>query len=99
MPFSTKNGLSILVPALALLGFAGLLYSTPGGIGLHPDSVVYIGVARNLLRGDGITFFDDAGDIAAVTHYPPLFPMTIAAVGCSLTRPTSSTYIRIGAQI
>ena len=54
---------------------------TPRGIGIYSDSVVYVGVARNLLLGQGLTYFDDNGQMAAVTHYAPFYPLVIAGLG------------------
>jgi 4-amino-4-deoxy-L-arabinose transferase-like glycosyltransferase len=77
----TRPLLCAIVLALAVLGFVGIIFCTPGGIGLYSDSVVYVGVARNLLRGEGVTYFDNNGQMAAVTHYAPLYPLIVSAVG------------------
>ncbi len=42
-----------IVLGFAVMGFLGIILCTPGGIAIYSDSVVYVGVARNLLRGDG----------------------------------------------
>lgn len=47
--------LCALVLGLAVMGFLGIILCTPGGTGIYSDSVVYVGVARNLLRGAGVT--------------------------------------------
>jgi hypothetical protein len=49
----SRNALSPVVGALALLGSCMLLISTRWGIGGYPDSLVYIGVARSILNGSG----------------------------------------------
>jgi 4-amino-4-deoxy-L-arabinose transferase-like glycosyltransferase len=77
----TRPLLCAIVLGLAVLGFVGIILCTPGGIGLYSDSVVYVGIARNLLRGEGVTYFDDNGQMAAVTHYAPLYPLIVSAVG------------------
>jgi 4-amino-4-deoxy-L-arabinose transferase-like glycosyltransferase len=77
----TRRLLCALVPGLAVLGFLGIILCTPGGIGIYSDSVAYVGVARNLLRGEGITYFDDNGQMAPVTHYAPLYPLMVSGLG------------------
>ena len=44
-----------IVPGLAAIGFLGVILCTPRGIGIYSDSVVYVGVDRNVLRGEGVT--------------------------------------------
>jgi hypothetical protein len=65
----TRRLLCALVLGLAVMGFLGIILCTPGGVGIYSDSVVYVGVARNLLRGEGVSYFDDNGQMAPVTHY------------------------------
>lgn len=50
----TRLLLCAIVLGLAILSFLAIILCTPGGIGLYSDSVVYVGVARNLLRGEGV---------------------------------------------
>ncbi len=67
-----------IIAALALLGAALVLYASQKyGIGLAPDAVGYIQVAREILSGQGIS--------SAFTLQPPLYPVALAAVG-ALTR-------------
>ncbi len=49
--------------------------SVPGQLYLKPDSMVYLGLARSLARGDGYTF-----NLEAYGKYPPVFPLMLAAV-------------------
>ena len=75
---------SVYCAALAGLGFIGaavLTIATRWGIGLYADSIVYIGVARNILDGKGVTFLNDVGEITPVTQYPPFYSVTIALAG------------------
>jgi hypothetical protein len=58
-----------------------MIIATHLGIGLYPDSIVYIGTARSILNGDGVRFLNDIGQIAPVTQYPPLYSLMIAALG------------------
>ena len=73
--------LCALVLGLAVAGFLGIILCTPGGIGIYSDSVVYVGVARNLLRAEGLTYFDDNGQMAPITHYAPLYPLMVSGLG------------------
>ncbi len=66
---------------LVLIGMGILWLTTRWGIGLYSDSIVYLGTARVILEGDGVSFLNDAGVIAPVVQYPPLYPATIAAFG------------------
>jgi 4-amino-4-deoxy-L-arabinose transferase-like glycosyltransferase len=66
------------VSALVFIGACILLISTPWGLALYLDSIVYIGVARSILNGDGIYFLNDVGALVPVTVYPPLYSVMIA---------------------
>lgn len=64
---------------LALLGLACAVFMiliTPHGAGVSPDSVAYIGGARNILLGNG--FYLDGSPI---THFPPLYSIVLAGAG------------------
>jgi len=70
-----------LAAILSVVGGASVLTATRWGIGASPDSVVYVGVARNLLEGRGLTVpFGGAGE-ALLTQFPPLYPATLAGLG------------------
>jgi len=56
--------------------FFAILWITAGGIGVSPDSTIYIDTAQNLLAGNG---FVARG--APMTHYPPLYPILLAVSG------------------
>ncbi|MGE5215628.1 MAG: ArnT family glycosyltransferase [Chloroflexota bacterium] len=71
----------VAVAVSVALGVCALAIATHWGIGIYPDSIVYIGTARSLLNGDGVRFLNDIGEIAPVTQYPPLYPLMIAALG------------------
>src|SRR5258706_1997214 len=72
--------------AIAGLVFAGswlLWFTTRWGIGLYTDSIVYVGTARSILAGTGVSYFNDIGQFAPVIQYPPLYPAMVAAVRLS----------------
>lgn len=76
-------GLPLLgVPAL--LAALGLLAATTGGIGIYPDSVMYIMMARSLLQGRGWTL-----EGIPVEVFPPLYPSLLALTGLFGTDPVS----------
>ncbi|HEV7888761.1 MAG TPA: glycosyltransferase family 39 protein [Acidimicrobiales bacterium] len=66
-----------------------VLVATRRGIGLSPDSIEYLGVARNLLKGHGLTVpFGSVGEEpfagAPMTSFPPLYPVLLAVGGAGL---------------
>lgn len=67
-----------LVSLTAVAGALLVLYTTRHGVGVSPDSTVYVGAARSLLAGRGLVALDAAGTLRPLTHYPPLFPAALA---------------------
>lgn len=79
--------------SLSLIGILTLLFATREGIGISPDSTVYIDAARNLLAGNGLTVFYN-GELLPLTHYPPLFPAILSMIGILGIEPlTGARYI------
>ena len=72
---------ALVICATVGLAVCVLIVMTHWGIGLYPDSIVYVGAARAILNGDGVRFLNDVGEIAPVTQYPPLYSMMIAGLG------------------
>ena len=66
-----------------LAGTALIYQTTNQGIGVLPDSVIYINVARNVLHGDGFTHPPGT----PLTHYPPLYPAALALAGIPWADP------------
>jgi len=64
----------------AIAGLIGILviymYSRHGGIGLSPDSIVYISTARNVVHGGG--FFEFEG--IPITDFPMGFPAFLSVI-------------------
>jgi 4-amino-4-deoxy-L-arabinose transferase-like glycosyltransferase len=75
------RGTLLGIVGLALLGAGLVLAATRIGAGTSPDSVVYIGVARNLLAGRGLTEPFGAEVDTALTRFPPLYSWLLAAGG------------------
>ena len=72
------NAFRAVLAALLILGTGILALATRWGIGLYPDSIVYVGAARNLLAGHGFQFLNDIGELAPITQYPPGYPWLLA---------------------
>lgn len=80
VPFRTSLASVGLIIAIAVASASVLLMATPWGLGLSPDSAVYIGGARSLIGGHGFAL-PAAQDhrFTPVTHYPPLYSILLAA--------------------
>lgn len=75
----TKYKLSVVL--LAIVGTSLILLSTNRyGAGLSPDSVGYIGIARNLIASEGLIDYNGALTII----WPPLYPTLLALVSRTL---------------
>ena len=73
--------------ALAFIGVLAVLQATRFGIGITPDSTVYVDAARNLASGHGLAALTASGELKPLTHYPPLYSSAlgvISATGLSL---------------
>jgi 4-amino-4-deoxy-L-arabinose transferase-like glycosyltransferase len=72
-----KKNVNYLFPYLGLIGIMSLiiiLWITPLGPGVQPDSIVYLIGAKSLLAGKG--FFNNGH---LITHFPPLYSLFLAA--------------------
>lgn len=65
------------VGGMALLIFCTSRY----GVGVGPDSVVYLSAAENLLKGLGFSALSGLGETGPMTRFPPLYPALLAAAG------------------
>jgi hypothetical protein len=68
--------LVLFIGLTGIIGFTLMIWITPYGAGVSPDSTIYIGGAKSILAGKG--FFINGFPI---THFPPLYPLILAAVG------------------
>jgi hypothetical protein len=68
----------VIITFLALTGTLTMLRATRFGIGVSPDSTVYIDAARNLTSGRGLLVFSSDGTVVPLTHYPPLYSSLLA---------------------
>ncbi|MAT42114.1 MAG: hypothetical protein CL609_07210 [Anaerolineaceae bacterium] len=68
----------ILLLALSFLGFVLVYYASQKyKIGISPDSIQYIGTARNLLSGTGFTTYNNS----PLVLFPPLYSIFLALFG------------------
>ena len=74
-----EGGRTALLLALpAVVGAVALLIVTRKGVYASPDSAFYVGTARNLLDGHGLTAPPGSPPLS---HFPPLFPLVLAGIG------------------
>ena len=64
----------------ALGGVLMLAQATRHGVGITPDSVVYLEAAQNLAAGRGLATADEGAELRPLTHFPPGYPVAIALV-------------------
>jgi hypothetical protein len=72
-----------LWPALMLIAASGavlLLIATPWGIGLTPDSMMYVGSARGILVGQGVAMRIEADRYNPLVSYAPGFSVLLAGL-------------------
>src|SRR5688500_12532615 len=65
--------------AIALLAGVVLTLITRWGAGLSPDSVTYLRMADLFERGGGLIYAAENRGLAT-SHYPPMYPLTVAAL-------------------
>src|SRR6516165_8924809 len=70
-----------VVIALALVAAVSVLYTTPWGVGTGFDQGTYIGTARNLLAGRGLSIAWGEASGQPMTQFPPLYPLVLAGFG------------------
>ena len=58
-----------------------ILASTARGTGVGGDATVYLASARNLIDGRGLGMPDPDGTFRYLSYYPPLFPLSLGAIG------------------
>ena len=73
--------MTVLLAGVALLAVVLILVSTWRGPGVGGDATVYLTTAHNLLHGAGLGMLDPDGTFRFLSYYPPLFPLTVSALG------------------
>ena len=79
-----KTAFALILGLLTASGVWLLKTSTPFGLGLTDDAISYIAAARALLAGQGFTRIWLATGLEPITHWPPAFPATLAAISLLL---------------
>jgi hypothetical protein len=74
----------LTLAALAIAASAALAWATSGrGVGVSPDSTVYLHAARSLAQGQGLNAYSRQGGAIPLTHYPPLLPVVLGLLSLS----------------
>ena len=63
----------------AMAGFLAIVWITRRGMAVSFDSIIYLGVAKNILSGRGFNIISDDYLTVALNHFPPFFPVLLAA--------------------
>jgi hypothetical protein len=79
----TTRDFLYLLGCLVVIGCTALVAGTRWGIGASPDSVYYIGAARNMLEGRGYSIPAADGSDTPLTHLPPFYSAVLALLGTS----------------
>jgi hypothetical protein len=79
--YKNLNLILSLIVIVSILGFLIVLLATRWGIGTSPDSVVYIGGARNLAAGHGFSMNTVTGSTGAITHFAPFYSWVLSLSG------------------
>ena len=62
-----------------LLCTGALLFAVRHGLGISPDSTLYLRCARALVAGHGMAVMGPSGEVTPVTAVPPGYPLALAA--------------------
>lgn len=66
--------LLLFIALIGIIAFSLTIWITPLGVGVTPDSIVYLRGAESLVEGKGFSV-----DGQPITHYPPLYSLFLAA--------------------
>ena len=73
-------GFGVVTALLATYGLIRITQATPAGMGLGGDSYSYVTAADNLAAGIGFGRLNGRGELIPTTHYPPFYPISLAAL-------------------
>ena len=76
--FISKYTVGIILVIFGFLGIAVIWISSPWGIGVGYDSIFYLSASDNILSSSGLSRFDGYGNTIPLTHFPPLYSLTLA---------------------
>jgi len=77
----------ILITATGIAAGVVLWIHAPYGLGVTHDSLFYLTTAENIAHGEGAFWSNGQGQLKPLTHFPPLYPLTLAfllKIGLSL---------------
>ena len=77
----TKANLTLMILiVLTMVAIAAILLITRWGVGLSPDSLVYVGAARSFAAGDGlmVPFGGVSGQASPMTHHAPMYSVLLS---------------------
>lgn len=66
--------------AVWIAGFSLVWGNSPLGVGVYHDSLFYMSAASNFARGNGFSWTGSYGVAKPLTHFPPLYPLTLAVL-------------------
>lgn len=69
----------LLIVVACVSSALAVLVATSRGIGLSPDSLQYLAAGVSASSGGGLTTFGWDGEPVPLTHFPPLYPLVLAA--------------------
>ena len=76
----TNRAFIVVSATCAAVGAGIIVWATPWGIGLSPDSAVYIAGARSLGELKGYMQPADGTTFSPIVHYPPAYPASLAVL-------------------
>jgi len=68
----------ILLTAIGIAAGVVLWIHTPYSSGVTHDSLFYLTTADNIAQGEGAFWSNGQGQLKPLTHFPPLYPLTLA---------------------
>lgn len=91
--FMARRGGRLALALLAVGAAVMVLTATRWGIGASPDSVVYLGSAKNLLAGRGLSVPFGSEIDGPLVQFPPLYPALLAGLGLVAGEPVAGARI------
>ncbi len=69
---------TLLLLILAVTSMLIVWVSTPWGVRVSHDSLFYLSAAKNISQLQGVYWTGSGGELKALNHFPPLYPITVA---------------------
>lgn len=71
----------VMLLAAGVVALLMVAFATTWGAGISPDSVRYVGAARGVVAGQGVSVLAGDGTPVPLTKWPPAFPILLAIPG------------------